>query len=75
MVLDSSGSSVQFSLGLYLFETRDNLRACFCCFIFCFLHSSGVIAMSWCPSDSSYLLTCAKDNRTICWDIVSGEVE
>lgn len=37
--------------------------------------SSGVIAMSWCPIDSSYLLTCAKDNRTICWDIVSGEVE
>lgn len=31
--------------------------------------------MSWCPSDSSYLLTCAKDNRTICWDVVSGEVE
>ncbi|KAL2897575.1 Protein transport protein SEC31-like protein B [Bienertia sinuspersici] len=26
------------------------------------------------PSDSSYLLTCAKDNRTICWDIVSGEI-
>lgn len=30
--------------------------------------------MSWCPIDSSYLLTCAKDNRTICWDTVSGEV-
>jgi protein transport protein SEC31 len=37
-------------------------------------HSKGVIAMSWCPSDSSYLLTCAKDNRTICWDVVSGEI-
>ncbi|KAL7239141.1 hypothetical protein ACSBR2_005108 [Camellia fascicularis] len=37
-------------------------------------HTKGVIAMSWCPSDSSYLLTCAKDNRTICWDIVSGEI-
>ncbi|XP_052211325.1 protein transport protein SEC31 homolog B-like [Diospyros lotus] len=37
-------------------------------------HNRGVIAMSWCPSDSSYLLTCAKDNRTICWDIVSGEI-
>ncbi|KAK6120829.1 hypothetical protein DH2020_045434 [Rehmannia glutinosa] len=33
-----------------------------------------VIAMSWCPIDSSYLLTCAKDNRTICWDTVSGEI-
>lgn len=35
----------------------------------------GVVAMSWCPSDSSYLLTCAKDNRTICWDMVSAEVD
>lgn len=34
----------------------------------------GVIAMAWCPSDSSYLLTCAKDNRTICWDTVTGDV-
>lgn len=30
--------------------------------------------MAWCPFDSSYLLTCAKDNRTICWDVASGEV-
>ncbi|KAH7848764.1 hypothetical protein Vadar_007432 [Vaccinium darrowii] len=37
-------------------------------------HTKGVIAMSWCQSDSSYLLTCAKDNRTICWDTVSGEI-
>ncbi|XAR54410.1 hypothetical protein NMG60_11029523 [Bertholletia excelsa] len=37
-------------------------------------HTKGVISMSWCPNDSSYLLTCAKDNRTICWDIVSGEI-
>uniref|UniRef100_A0A0E0ANQ7 Sec16 Sec23-binding domain-containing protein n=1 Tax=Oryza glumipatula TaxID=40148 RepID=A0A0E0ANQ7_9ORYZ len=37
-------------------------------------HSKGVIAMSWCPYDSSYLLTCSKDNRTICWDTVSGEI-
>ncbi|PPS09906.1 hypothetical protein GOBAR_AA10748 [Gossypium barbadense] len=36
-------------------------------------HTRGVIAMAWCPSDSSYLLTCAKDNRTICWDTVTGE--
>lgn len=31
--------------------------------------------MSWCPYDSSFLLTCAKDNRTICWDTHSGEVK
>ncbi|KAH9606662.1 hypothetical protein KSS87_001444 [Heliosperma pusillum] len=37
-------------------------------------HTKGVIAMAWCPTDSSYLLTCAKDNRTICWDTVSGEI-
>ncbi|KAK6928803.1 Ancestral coatomer element 1, Sec16/Sec31 [Dillenia turbinata] len=37
-------------------------------------HTKGVIAMSWCPTDSSYLLTCAKDNRTICWDTVCGEM-
>ncbi|PON84807.1 Guanine nucleotide-binding protein, beta subunit [Trema orientale] len=37
-------------------------------------HTKGVIAMSWCPNDSSYLLTCAKDNRTICWDTVTAEI-
>ncbi|XP_038980631.1 protein transport protein SEC31 homolog B-like isoform X3 [Phoenix dactylifera] len=36
-------------------------------------HTKGVIAMSWCPNDSGFLLTCAKDNRTICWDTVTGE--
>ncbi|CAJ2668669.1 unnamed protein product [Trifolium pratense] len=30
--------------------------------------------MSWCPNDSSYLLTCGKDSRTICWDTISGEI-
>ncbi|PWA98106.1 WD40/YVTN repeat-like-containing domain, Ancestral coatomer element 1, Sec16/Sec31 [Artemisia annua] len=37
-------------------------------------HTKGVVAMSWCPNDSSYLLTCAKDNRTICWDTNSAEI-
>ncbi|THU70193.1 hypothetical protein C4D60_Mb08t22440 [Musa balbisiana] len=37
-------------------------------------HTKGVIAMSWCPCDSSFLLTCAKDNRTICWDTTTGEM-
>ncbi|KAI3739174.1 hypothetical protein L2E82_29571 [Cichorium intybus] len=36
-------------------------------------HTKGVVAMSWCPHDSSYLLTCAKDNRTILWDTNSAE--
>ncbi|KAJ0809958.1 putative transcription factor WD40-like family [Helianthus annuus] len=37
-------------------------------------HTKGVVAMSWCPHDSAYLLTCAKDNRTICWDTNSAEI-
>ncbi|URE34598.1 transport protein [Musa troglodytarum] len=37
-------------------------------------HTKGVIAMSWCPYDCSFLLTCAKDNRTICWDTTTGEM-
>jgi len=37
-------------------------------------HTKGVIAMSWCPNDGSFLLTCAKDNRTICWDTAKGEI-
>ncbi|KAJ6777589.1 WD40/YVTN REPEAT-LIKE-CONTAINING DOMAIN ANCESTRAL COATOMER ELEMENT 1 SEC16/SEC31-RELATED [Salix koriyanagi] len=37
-------------------------------------HTKGVIGMSWCPNDSSYLLTCAKDNRTICWNTVTAEI-
>ncbi|XP_010459526.1 PREDICTED: protein transport protein SEC31 homolog A-like [Camelina sativa] len=37
-------------------------------------HQRGVIAMEWCPSDSLYLLTCAKDNRTICWNTKTGQI-
>jgi protein transport protein SEC31 len=37
-------------------------------------HTKGVLAMAWCPSDSSLLLSCAKDNRTLCWDTLSGQV-
>ncbi|PRW34057.1 transport SEC31-like protein B isoform A [Chlorella sorokiniana] len=37
-------------------------------------HAKGVLGMSWCPQDASFLLSSAKDNRTICWDVNSGEV-
>ncbi|KAL9306604.1 Protein transport protein SEC31 A [Arabidopsis thaliana] len=37
-------------------------------------HQRGVIAMEWCPSDSLYLLTCGKDNRTICWNTKTGKI-
>ncbi|KAJ3286240.1 protein transport protein S31 [Rhizoclosmatium sp. JEL0117] len=35
-------------------------------------HSKGVLNLSWCPKDSSLLLSCGKDNRTIVWDPSSG---
>ncbi|GKE36768.1 transport protein Sec31 homolog B-like protein, partial [Tanacetum coccineum] len=34
----------------------------------------SVVAISWCPHDSSYLLICAKDDRTILWDTISVEI-
>lgn len=37
-------------------------------------HSKGVLAMAWCAQDPQLLLTCGKDNRTLCWDAPSGEV-
>jgi hypothetical protein len=40
----------------------------------CLFFVAGVLAMAWCPSDSSLLLSCAKDNRTLCWDTISGQV-
>ena len=35
-------------------------------------HSKGVLALSWCPNDSQLVLTCAKDNRTLLWDMAAG---
>ena len=37
-------------------------------------HSKGVLAMAWSQADPGLLLTCGKDNRTLCWDTVVGEV-
>jgi WD40 repeat protein len=34
----------------------------------------GVLGMSWCQQDHSLLLSCSKDNRTICWDVNSTDV-
>lgn len=31
-------------------------------------HTRGILALDWCASDSSMLLSAGKDNRTICWD-------
>ncbi|GAB2210732.1 hypothetical protein Drorol1_Dr00016015 [Drosera rotundifolia] len=37
-------------------------------------HTKGVLSLSWCPIDSSFLVSSGKDNRTICWDTNSGEM-
>ncbi|KAJ4458926.1 putative Protein transport protein SEC31 [Paratrimastix pyriformis] len=36
-------------------------------------HGAGVLSVSWCPDDSSILLTAGKDNRVVCWNAQSGE--
>lgn len=33
----------------------------------------GVLAMSWSGHDAGLLLSSAKDNRTILWDVATGE--
>ncbi|KAJ9665574.1 protein transport protein S31 [Coniosporium apollinis] len=37
-------------------------------------HDQGVLSLSWCPQDSELLLSCGKDNRTICWNPRTGDV-
>ncbi|KAF2200524.1 hypothetical protein GQ43DRAFT_441491 [Delitschia confertaspora ATCC 74209] len=36
-------------------------------------HDQGVLSLSWCAQDSDILLSCGKDNRTICWNPHTGE--
>ncbi|ERF75723.1 Protein transport protein sec31 [Endocarpon pusillum Z07020] len=36
-------------------------------------HESGILSLSWCTQDSDLLLSCGKDNRTICWNPQTGE--
>ncbi|KAI9697217.1 MAG: protein transport protein S31 [Candelina mexicana] len=36
-------------------------------------HEQGVLSLSWCPQDSDLLLSCGKDNRTICWNPHTGQ--
>ncbi|KAL8951570.1 MAG: hypothetical protein Q9222_002455 [Ikaeria aurantiellina] len=36
-------------------------------------HDGGVLSLSWCAQDNALLLSCGKDNRTICWNPQSGE--
>lgn len=37
-------------------------------------HTKGVLSVSWCPKDSDLLVSCGKDNRTLVWNAVTGEV-
>ncbi|KAI5776594.1 hypothetical protein EDC01DRAFT_681602 [Geopyxis carbonaria] len=37
-------------------------------------HNAGVLSLSWCKQDIDLLLSCGKDNRTICWNPQSGEM-
>ncbi|KAK5149229.1 hypothetical protein LTR04_007315 [Oleoguttula sp. CCFEE 6159] len=36
-------------------------------------HDLGVLSLSWCQQDTDLLLSCGKDNRTICWNPRTGE--
>ncbi|KAK5136841.1 hypothetical protein LTR08_001763 [Meristemomyces frigidus] len=36
-------------------------------------HELGVLGLSWCLKDPELLLSCGKDNRTICWNPRTGE--
>ncbi|TGZ82197.1 hypothetical protein EX30DRAFT_305569 [Ascodesmis nigricans] len=37
-------------------------------------HNGGVLSLSWCKQDPDLLLSCGKDNRTICWNPNTGEM-
>ncbi len=37
-------------------------------------HPQGVLGMSWCQQDPSLLLSSAKDNRTVVWDVGTTDV-
>lgn len=36
-------------------------------------HDQGILSLSWCQRDSDLLLSCGKDNRTLCWNPQTGE--
>ncbi|KAJ3357627.1 protein transport protein S31 [Allomyces javanicus] len=37
-------------------------------------HTKGILSVAWCPKDSDLLLSCGKDNRTLCWNPAQGEI-
>jgi protein transport protein SEC31 len=36
-------------------------------------HDQGILSLAWSGEDSKLLLSCGKDNRTICWNSRTGE--
>ena len=36
-------------------------------------HSKGILSTDWCQKDSDLLISCGKDNRTIVWNVSTGE--
>ena len=36
-------------------------------------HDQGVLSLSWCQEDTDLLLSCGKDNKTICWNARTGQ--
>lgn len=37
-------------------------------------HDKGVLSLSWCKQDPDLLLSCGKDNRTLCWNPQTSEI-
>ena len=37
-------------------------------------HDKGVLSLSWCKQDADLLLSCGKDNRSICWNPQTCEI-
>jgi protein transport protein SEC31 len=37
-------------------------------------HAQGIWSTSWCPHDTSYLLSTGKENRALCWNVDDGSL-
>lgn len=37
-------------------------------------HSNGIFAISWCPIDTDFIVSCGKDNRTLLWDLSTAQI-
>jgi len=36
-------------------------------------HTQGILSVGWCKKDTSLILSCGKDNRTLLWDLFRAE--